>query len=142
MSRAAALPPAAASWLLNLTVSRAAKPPRPVASRSPNPLEHRPPARRVRATGSEDAPPGGGTGAGKSGKYTDEMQRRMGGGLTYKHEEGINFSYVLPDVVVGSCPQSPADVDRWGTKVIRGRWSPAGRFPEGARGAAGGAAQT
>mmetsp|Transcript_7220 Transcript_7220/g.18554 ORF Transcript_7220/g.18554 Transcript_7220/m.18554 type:complete len:371 (-) Transcript_7220:389-1501(-) len=48
----------------------------------------------------------------KSDAYSDAMQKRMGGSLQYRHEDGINWAYVLPDVIVGSCPQSAADVDR------------------------------
>eukprot|EP00891_Asterochloris_glomerata_P008216 jgi/Astpho2/8216/e_gw1.00122.113.1_t len=40
------------------------------------------------------------------------MQSRMGGGLTYRHELGMNFNYILDDLIVGSCPQTAADVDR------------------------------
>eukprot|EP00191_Tetraselmis_sp_GSL018_P022681 CAMPEP_0177625516 /NCGR_PEP_ID=MMETSP0419_2-20121207/30145_1 /TAXON_ID=582737 /ORGANISM="Tetraselmis sp., Strain GSL018" /LENGTH=352 /DNA_ID=CAMNT_0019126475 /DNA_START=320 /DNA_END=1375 /DNA_ORIENTATION=- len=36
----------------------------------------------------------------------------MGGSLTYNHEDGMNFDYILPDLIVGSCPQSAFDVDR------------------------------
>eukprot|EP00193_Tetraselmis_chui_P021841 CAMPEP_0177795800 /NCGR_PEP_ID=MMETSP0491_2-20121128/26436_1 /TAXON_ID=63592 /ORGANISM="Tetraselmis chuii, Strain PLY429" /LENGTH=362 /DNA_ID=CAMNT_0019318675 /DNA_START=177 /DNA_END=1266 /DNA_ORIENTATION=+ len=49
---------------------------------------------------------------GKSDDYSVAMQARMGGSLTYRHEDGINFAYVLPDVIVGSCPQGAADVDK------------------------------
>jgi hypothetical protein len=40
------------------------------------------------------------------------MQARMGTTLTYRHEDGINYNYVLPDLIVGSCLQGPEDVDR------------------------------
>jgi hypothetical protein len=40
------------------------------------------------------------------------MQARMGTTLTYRHEDGINWNYVLPDLIVGSCLQGPEDVDR------------------------------
>jgi hypothetical protein len=36
----------------------------------------------------------------------------MGTTLTYRHEDGINYNYVLPDLIVGSCLQGPEDVDR------------------------------
>lgn len=49
--------------------------------------------------------------AAKSEEYTDVMQSRMGGGLTYRHEDGMNYAHVLPDLIVGSCPQTAADVD-------------------------------
>eukprot|EP00850_Spirogloea_muscicola_P005280 SM000024S07742 [mRNA] locus=s24:158367:161815:- [translate_table: standard] len=31
--------------------------------------------------------------------------------LVYRHELGMNYSYLLPDLIVGSCPQKPDDVD-------------------------------
>lgn len=40
------------------------------------------------------------------------MQAKMGTSLTYRHEDGINFNAVLPDLVVGSCLQGPEDADR------------------------------
>ncbi len=48
-----------------------------------------------------------------SEKYTDVMQERMGSAvLTYRHEDGTNFSRILDDLIVGSCLQQPTDVDR------------------------------
>ncbi|KAF8072853.1 DSP4 [Scenedesmus sp. PABB004] len=47
-----------------------------------------------------------------SEEYTEAMQARMGTSLTYRHEDGINYNFVLPDLIVGSCLQGPADVDR------------------------------
>ena len=41
------------------------------------------------------------------------MQQRMGGVLTYQHEDGMNYDVILDDLVVGSCPQTSADVDRY-----------------------------
>ena len=38
----------------------------------------------------------------------------MGGVLTYRHEEGMNYNDILDDLIVGSCPQTAADVDRYG----------------------------
>ncbi|MCO5579773.1 hypothetical protein L7F22_033635 [Adiantum nelumboides] len=32
--------------------------------------------------------------------------------LTYRHELGMNYNFVLPDLIVGSCLQTPSDVDR------------------------------
>ena len=40
------------------------------------------------------------------------MQARMGSPLTYNHEAGMNFAHVLDDLMVGSCLQTPADLDR------------------------------
>ena len=48
----------------------------------------------------------------KSDEYSSEMQNKMGGFLTYRHEDGINFSPVLDDLTVGSCLQTPSDLDR------------------------------
>lgn len=48
-----------------------------------------------------------------SDKYTDVMQQRMGSAtLTYRHEDGTNWNRILDDLVVGSCLQTPKDVDR------------------------------
>jgi hypothetical protein len=40
------------------------------------------------------------------------MQAKMGTSLTYRHEKGINYNVILPDLIVGSCLQTPEDVDR------------------------------
>jgi len=48
----------------------------------------------------------------KSDEYTAEMQQKMGTTLTYRHEDGINWNTILPDLVVGSCLQTPEDADR------------------------------
>eukprot|EP01018_Ginkgo_biloba_P020526 Gb_33565 [translate_table: standard] len=40
------------------------------------------------------------------------MTQAMGAVLTYRHELGMNYNFVLPDLIVGSCLQTPADVDR------------------------------
>mmetsp|Transcript_23232 Transcript_23232/g.64496 ORF Transcript_23232/g.64496 Transcript_23232/m.64496 type:complete len:393 (+) Transcript_23232:188-1366(+) len=61
---------------------------------------------------ADEATEEGTNGVPKSDQYSAEMQQKMGGSLAYKHEDGINFAYVLPDIIVGSCPQSPEDVDR------------------------------
>ncbi|GFR41929.1 hypothetical protein Agub_g2722 [Astrephomene gubernaculifera] len=49
--------------------------------------------------------------ASKSDAYSGAMQRQMGTSLTYRHEEGLNYNRILPDLIVGSCLQTPADVD-------------------------------
>lgn len=36
----------------------------------------------------------------------------MGSKLTYVHEDGINFNRISPDLIVGSCLQTAADVDK------------------------------
>ena len=40
------------------------------------------------------------------------MQQSMGGTLTYRHEDRMNFAIVMDDILVGSCLQTPQDVDR------------------------------
>ncbi|GLI59461.1 hypothetical protein VaNZ11_001341 [Volvox africanus] len=47
----------------------------------------------------------------KSEEYSEDMQKKMGTTLTYHHELGINYNRILPDLIVGSCLQTPADVD-------------------------------
>jgi hypothetical protein len=32
--------------------------------------------------------------------------------LTYRHELGMNYNFIRPDLIVGSCLQSPLDVDK------------------------------
>ncbi|PWA50247.1 phosphoglucan phosphatase DSP4, amyloplastic [Artemisia annua] len=32
--------------------------------------------------------------------------------LTYRHELGMNYNFIRPDLIVGSCLQTPADVDK------------------------------
>lgn len=41
----------------------------------------------------------------KSEDYTKDMQKKMGTSLTYRHEDGINWHSIMPDLVVGSCLQ-------------------------------------
>ncbi|KAH9326190.1 hypothetical protein KI387_006368, partial [Taxus chinensis] len=48
----------------------------------------------------------------KSEIYSSNMTEAMGAVLTYRHEMGMNYNFVLPDLIVGSCLQNPADVDR------------------------------
>lgn len=48
----------------------------------------------------------------KSEEYTATMNQKMGGYLTYVHEDGINYANILDDIMVGSCLQTAADVDR------------------------------
>lgn len=40
------------------------------------------------------------------------MQAKMGTTLTYRHEDGINYNFVTPDLIVGSCLQGPEDADK------------------------------
>ncbi|KAL3700348.1 hypothetical protein R1sor_018370 [Riccia sorocarpa] len=48
----------------------------------------------------------------KTEEYSDTMQVAMGTALTYRHELGMNYAHVLPNLIVGSCLQTPADVDK------------------------------
>eukprot|EP00475_Leptophrys_vorax_P025185 TRINITY_DN35225_c0_g1_i2.p1 TRINITY_DN35225_c0_g1~~TRINITY_DN35225_c0_g1_i2.p1 ORF type:complete len:341 (-),score=17.14 TRINITY_DN35225_c0_g1_i2:166-1188(-) len=49
----------------------------------------------------------------KGEEYSATMQAAMGNtALIYRHELGMNFARVLPDLIVGSCLQSPLDLDR------------------------------
>eukprot|EP00887_Chlorella_sp_A99_P006117 scaffold22.g6117.t1 len=48
----------------------------------------------------------------KSEEYSDVMSKRMGAVLTYRHEDGMNYTRILDDLIVGSCLQTPEDVDR------------------------------
>ncbi len=48
----------------------------------------------------------------KSDEYSEEMQKRMGGYLVYRHEDGINWNDIAEQLIVGSCLQTADDVDR------------------------------
>ncbi|KAL0401675.1 UNVERIFIED_CONTAM: Phosphoglucan phosphatase DSP4, amyloplastic [Sesamum latifolium] len=48
----------------------------------------------------------------KSETYSQDMTVAMGAVLTYQHELGMNYNFILPDLIVGSCLQTPADVDK------------------------------
>ncbi|GMH10223.1 hypothetical protein Nepgr_012064 [Nepenthes gracilis] len=57
----------------------------------------------------------------KSDVYNANMTEAMGAVLTYRHELGMNYNFIRPDLIVGSCLQSPEDVDklrRIGIKTI------------------------
>jgi len=41
--------------------------------------------------------------------YNQEMQEKMGGSLTYEHERGMNYTRILPQLIVGSCLQTGED---------------------------------
>jgi len=60
----------------------------------------------------EKADEGKGETAVKTEEYSATMQQAMGTSLEYRHELGMNFAYVLPDLIVGSCLQTPADADK------------------------------
>ncbi|XP_051120227.1 phosphoglucan phosphatase DSP4, amyloplastic isoform X2 [Andrographis paniculata] len=48
----------------------------------------------------------------KSETYSQDMTAAMGAVLTYRHELGMNYNFILPDLIVGSCLQTPEDVDK------------------------------
>lgn len=48
----------------------------------------------------------------KSDTYSTDMTKAMGAVLTYRHELGMNYNFIRPDLIVGSCLQSPEDVDK------------------------------
>lgn len=48
----------------------------------------------------------------KSDVYSTNMTEAMGAVLTYRHELGMNYNFIRPDLIVGSCLQTPADVDK------------------------------
>ncbi|CAL9005930.1 unnamed protein product [Prunus brigantina] len=48
----------------------------------------------------------------KSEMYSTNMTEAMGAVLTYRHELGMNYNFIRPDLIVGSCLQTPKDVDK------------------------------
>ncbi|KAL8193143.1 hypothetical protein R6Q57_027047 [Mikania cordata] len=48
----------------------------------------------------------------KSDVYSTNMTQAMGAVLTYRHELGMNYNFIRPDLIVGSCLQTPEDVDK------------------------------
>lgn len=93
-SRPRSLRPAAAVWRAN---RRRGHPPHASASSplaSPDPLDP------------------------LSADYTRTMNAAMGSALTYDHARGINWTeygharWLHPRVIIGSCPQTPADIHR------------------------------
>ncbi|KAL3838245.1 hypothetical protein ACJIZ3_022836 [Penstemon smallii] len=48
----------------------------------------------------------------KSETYSHDMTAAMGAVLTYRHELGMNYNFIRPDLIVGSCLQTPEDVDK------------------------------
>ncbi|KAG6665560.1 hypothetical protein I3843_02G146900 [Carya illinoinensis] len=48
----------------------------------------------------------------KSDTYSNNMTEAMGAVLTYRHELGMNYNFIRPDLIVGSCLQTPKDVDK------------------------------
>ncbi|XWS66258.1 hypothetical protein CRYUN_Cryun05aG0184100 [Craigia yunnanensis] len=48
----------------------------------------------------------------KSEVYSHNMTEAMGAVLTYRHELGMNYNFIRSDLIVGSCLQTPEDVDK------------------------------
>ncbi|CAI9302978.1 unnamed protein product [Lactuca saligna] len=48
----------------------------------------------------------------KSDVYSNNMTEAMGAVLTYRHELGMNYDFITPDLIVGSCLQTREDVDK------------------------------
>lgn len=46
-----------------------------------------------------------------SAQYSETMKAKMGSVLEYRHEEGMNYASPLHGLIIGSCLQTPADVD-------------------------------
>mmetsp|Transcript_37885 Transcript_37885/g.107036 ORF Transcript_37885/g.107036 Transcript_37885/m.107036 type:complete len:123 (+) Transcript_37885:549-917(+) len=42
--------------------------------------------------------------------YNREMCERMGSDIKYQHEWGMNYSHILPTLIVGSMPQDAGDI--------------------------------
>eukprot|EP00929_Paragymnodinium_shiwhaense_P003906 TRINITY_DN104620_c0_g1_i1.p1 TRINITY_DN104620_c0_g1~~TRINITY_DN104620_c0_g1_i1.p1 ORF type:complete len:478 (-),score=113.62 TRINITY_DN104620_c0_g1_i1:351-1784(-) len=56
----------------------------------------------------------------KSEEYSSNMKEKTGSTLVYKHEDGTTFGpNVLDRLIVGSCVQTPADVDKLHGKGVR-----------------------
>ncbi|XP_068652044.1 phosphoglucan phosphatase DSP4, amyloplastic isoform X2 [Aristolochia californica] len=55
----------------------------------------------------------------KSEIYSNDMTQAMGAVLTYRHELGMNYNYILQDLIVGSCLQTPEDVDKLRTIGVK-----------------------
>ncbi|KAK6929123.1 AMP-activated protein kinase, glycogen-binding domain, partial [Dillenia turbinata] len=55
----------------------------------------------------------------KSDVYSTNMTETMGAVLTYRHELGMNYNFIQPDLIVGSCLQKPEDVDNLRTVGVR-----------------------
>ncbi|XP_074577385.1 phosphoglucan phosphatase DSP4, amyloplastic-like [Curcuma longa] len=48
----------------------------------------------------------------KSDIYSNDMSKAMGAAMTYRHELGMNYNFIYPNMIVGSCLQTPLDVDK------------------------------
>lgn len=47
-----------------------------------------------------------------SEEYSEVMTQAMGASLHYHHEAGMNYTRILPDLIVGSCLQLASDADK------------------------------
>ncbi|CAK0881845.1 unnamed protein product [Prorocentrum cordatum] len=63
-------------------------------------------------TGPGESPGAPGQTGDQSKEYSETMQSKMGSSLVYSHDAGMNYARVAPRLMVGSCVQTPADVDR------------------------------
>ncbi|XP_042395298.1 phosphoglucan phosphatase DSP4, amyloplastic-like isoform X2 [Zingiber officinale] len=48
----------------------------------------------------------------KSDIYSNDMSKAMGSVMTYRHELGMNYNFIYPSMIIGSCLQTPLDVDK------------------------------
>lgn len=55
----------------------------------------------------------------KSETYSHDMTAAMGADLAYRHELGMNYNFIRPDLIVGSCLQTPEDVDKLRTIGVK-----------------------
>ncbi|KAK6933471.1 AMP-activated protein kinase, glycogen-binding domain [Dillenia turbinata] len=55
----------------------------------------------------------------KSDVYSTNMTEAMGAVLTYRHELGMSYNFIRPDLIVGSCLQKPEDVDKLRSVGVR-----------------------
>jgi hypothetical protein len=49
--------------------------------------------------------------SGTTDQYNLEMQQKMKSNICYMHDAGPNYSYILPSIICGSCPQEQSDID-------------------------------
>ncbi|URE31408.1 Dual specificity phosphatase, catalytic domain [Musa troglodytarum] len=90
----------------------------PTSSAPPSPAQRgrsrRPPTLNLASSKSAASPEK--TGAEvqdqKSEIYSNDMTKAMGAVLTYRHELGMNYNFIYPGLIVGSCLQTPSDVDK------------------------------
>jgi len=49
--------------------------------------------------------------SGTTDQYNLEMQQKMKSNICYMHDAGPNYSYIIPSIICGSCPQEQSDID-------------------------------